>query len=144
MTTVGPKGVNIFLLNHGQLKHLTSIFITTLKNRDVTKCTNNCTFALFPHTDKILLWIIQKHLKSYIWHETPMEQAGLSKGHRTRDQTTNVSESRIAQGNTTKRSICFSDYTKVFDSVQHLKMWNSIRSVGIHKHLTVLTLRLPD
>jgi len=73
-----------------------------------------------------------------------MEQAGLSKGHRTRDQTTNVSESRIAQGNTTKRSICFSDYTKVFDSVQHLKMWNSIRSVGIHKHLTVLTLRLPD
>jgi len=35
-------------------------------------------------------------------------------------------------------STCFIDYTKALDSVQHLKMWNSIRSVGITKHLTVL------
>jgi hypothetical protein len=42
------------------------------------------------------------------------------------------------QGSTTKRSICFLDYTKVFDSVQHWTMWNSTRSVGIHKHLAVL------
>ena len=34
--------------------------------------------------------------------------------------------------------ICFIDYTKYFDSVQHLEMWNSIRRVGITKHLTVL------
>ena len=31
-------------------------------------------------------------------------------------------------------SICFLDYTKVFDSVQHLKMWNTTRSVGIYNY----------
>jgi hypothetical protein len=67
-----------------------------------------------------------------------MEQAGLRKGRGARDQTANVSESRTAQGSTTKMSICFIDYTKYFDSVQYLKMWNSIRSVGITKHWTVL------
>jgi hypothetical protein len=67
-----------------------------------------------------------------------MEQAGLRKGHRARDQIANVSESWTAQGSTTKMSNCFKNYTKDFDSVQHLKMWNSIRSMGITKHLTVL------
>ena len=32
----------------------------------------------------------------------------------------------------------FIDYTKDLDDTQHLKMWNSIRSDGITKHLTVL------
>jgi hypothetical protein len=67
-----------------------------------------------------------------------MEEAGLRKGRGARDQITNVSESWTAQGTTTKISNCFIEYTKDFDSVQHLKMWNSIRSVGIPKHLTVL------
>jgi len=117
MTTVGPEGVNTFLLNHGELKHVTSIFIPY-----PTECTNNCTTALFPQANKILLRIIQKQLVFYIGHETPMEQAGLIKGYGTREQITNVSKSRTAQGSTTKRSICFLDYTKVFDSAQHLKM----------------------
>jgi hypothetical protein len=67
-----------------------------------------------------------------------MEQAGLRKGHGAREQIGNVSESWTVQRSTTKMSICFIDYTKDFDSVQYLKMWNSIRSVGITKHLTVL------
>jgi hypothetical protein len=36
-------------------------------------------------------------------------------------------------------SKCFRDYTNDFDSVQHLKMWNIIRSVGISKNMTVNT-----
>lgn len=59
---------------------------------------------------------------SYTGHETPMEQTGFSKGYGTREQITNVTRSWTAQGSTTKRSIWFLDYTKVFDSVQHLKM----------------------
>jgi hypothetical protein len=139
MTTVVPGGVNIFLLTHGQVKHLTSIFIPSHKKGDVTKCTNNCSTALFPHANKILLRIIQKQLDKYIGHETQMVQAGLRKGCGARDQITNVSESWTAQGSTTKISICFIDYKQDFDSVQHFKMWtNSIRNVGIPKHLTVL------
>jgi hypothetical protein len=84
--------------------------------------------------------IIQKQLETYtyIGHETPMEQPGLRKGCGARDQISNVSETWTAQGSTTKMSKCFRDYTKDFDSLQHLKMWNSKRSVGISKHLTVL------
>ena len=76
-------------------------------------------------------------LESHIGYEMPMEQARLRKGHGAREQIASVSESWTAQGSI-KMSNCFIDYTKDFDSVQHLKMWNSIRSVGIPKHLTAL------
>jgi hypothetical protein len=82
--------------------------------------------------------IIKKLLQSYIRYETPMEQPGLRKGHGARDQIVTVSKSWTAHGSTTKMSICFIDYTKDFDSVQQSKMWNSIRSLGITKHLTLL------
>jgi hypothetical protein len=114
-----------------------STFISSPKKRDVTYCTNNCTIALFPHANKILLRIIQKQLELYVGNELPTEQAGLRKWHGARDQIANVLIMDRA-GSTTKMSNCFIDYTKDFDSVQHLKMWNSIRSVGIPQHLTVL------
>jgi hypothetical protein len=137
MTTALPGGVNTFLLNHGQVKHPTSIFIPSPKKRDITDSTN-CTFALFPHANKIFLRIIKKQLHYYKGHETPMERAGLRKGRGAREQIANVSESWRVQGSTIKKSICFIDYTKDFNSVQHFKMWKSIRIVRIPKHLTML------
>jgi len=67
-----------------------STFISSPKKGDVTNCTNNCTIALFPHANKILLRIIQKQLELYVGNELPMEQAGLRKWHGARDQITNV------------------------------------------------------
>jgi hypothetical protein len=99
-------------LNHRQVKHLTSIFIPSPKKGVFTKCTHNCTIALFPHANKILLKIIQKQLEIYMGYEMPMEQARLRKGHRAREQIANVTESWTAQGSTTKMSNCFLDYTK--------------------------------
>ena len=90
MTTAPPAGVKTFLLNHEQVKHLTSNFIPSPKKGDVTLCTNNCTIALFPHANKILLRIIQKQLELYVGNELPMEQAGLRKWHGARDQIANV------------------------------------------------------
>ena len=43
-----------------------------------------------------------------------MEQAGLRKGRGAGDRMTTVSESWRVQGGTTKMSICFIDYTKIF------------------------------
>jgi len=106
-TTVVPGGVKTFLMNHGQVKYLTSIFIPSPKKGDVTKCINKCTIALLPHANKILLRIIQKQLQSYIGYEMPMEQAGLRKGRGAREQIAIVSESWTAQGSTTKMSNCF-------------------------------------
>jgi len=62
MTIAVPVGLKIFLLNHGQVKHLMSIFVPSPKKGDVTTCTNNCTIALFPDANKILLRIIKKQL----------------------------------------------------------------------------------
>ena len=138
MTKVGPGDVNTFLLNHGKVKQLMCIFIHSTNKGDGTKGTKNCTVALFPHANKILLRIIKKQLESYIGYETPMEQAELRKGCGARKQIASVSESWTAQGSTTKISNCFIDYTKFFDSVKHLKMWNRIRSVELTKLLTVL------
>jgi hypothetical protein len=80
----------------------------------VTKYTNNCTTAVFPHENKILLRIIQQQLESDTGHETPMEQTSSRKKHGTREQIANVSESWTAHRSTTKRSMYFIDYTKVF------------------------------
>jgi hypothetical protein len=123
------RGVKTFLMNHGQVKYLMSIFTPSPQKGDVTKHTNNCTIALFPHANKILLRFIQKQLESDIGCETPMEQAGLRKGCEAREQIANVSITWTVQGSTTKMSICFIEYTKDFDSVQHFKMWNSKRNV---------------
>ena len=100
ITTGVPGGVKTFLLNHGQVKQLMSVFIPSPKKGDVTKCTNNCTIALFPDANKILLRIIQKQLQLYIGHETPMDQTGLRKGRGGREKITNVSESWTVQGST--------------------------------------------
>jgi hypothetical protein len=66
MTTAVTGGVKTFLLNHGQVKYLTPIFVPSPKKEDVTKGTNNCTIVLFPDANKILLRIIQKQLESHI------------------------------------------------------------------------------
>jgi len=102
MTTAVPGGVKTFLLSHGQVKHLMSIFIPSPKKGDDTKCTNKCITALFPDANNILLRISKKHLESYIGYETPIEEAGLRKGHRARKKIATVSESWTAQGRTTK------------------------------------------
>jgi len=67
-----------------------------------------------------------------------MGQAGLREVLGAREQLASVSESWTSQGSTMKMSNCFIHYTKHFDSVEQLKMWNRIRSVEITKHLTVL------
>jgi hypothetical protein len=81
---------------------------------------------------------IPKQLETYIGYETLMEQVGLRNVRGTRELITNVSESQRAQRSTTKMSNYFINYTKDFDSEQHLKMWKSIRSVLKSKHSTAL------
>jgi hypothetical protein len=138
MTTDVQGRVKTFLLNHGQVKHLMSIFIPSTKKGDVTECTNSRIIAPLAHANKILPRIIQKQIETYIGYETPMKQAGLRKGCGSREQIASVSVSWTVPGSTTKMSNCLIDYTKDFHREQHLKMWKSIRNVGITKHLTVL------
>jgi hypothetical protein len=66
MTTAVPGEVKKFLLSHREVKHLMSIFVPSPKKGDVTKCTNNCTIALFPDANKKFPGFIKKQLETYI------------------------------------------------------------------------------
>ena len=66
-------------------------------------------------------------------------QAGFRKGRGTRDQIANIcwifEKARELQKNI---YFCFIDYAKVFDCVDHNKLWNILKEMGIPDHLTCL------
>ena len=76
-------------------------------------------------------------------HELPYVQAGFRKGRGTRDQIANIlwilEKAREFQKNT---SLCFIDYTKVFDCVDHNKLWKILKEMGIPDHLNCLLRNL--
>ena len=86
---------------------------------------------------------LQARLQQYVNCELPDVQAGFIKGRGTRDQIANIrwiiEKARPFQKNI---SFCFIDYTKVFDSVDHNKLWTILKQVGIPDHLTCLLRNL--
>ena len=70
-------------------------------------------------------------------------QAGFRKGSRTRDQITNIhwiiKKAREFQKNV---NFYFIDYAKVFDCVDHNKLWKILEETGISDHLTCLLRNL--
>ena len=65
----------------------------------------------------------------------PDVQVGFRKGRRTRDQTANMCWI-IEEAREFKKNIyfCFIDYAKVFDSVDHSKLWKILQEIGIPDH----------
>ena len=80
------------------------------------------TIALISHASKVMLKILQARLQQYLNHEFLNAQAGFRKGRGTRDQIANihwiVTKAREFQKNI---YVCFTDYTKAFDCVDHKK-----------------------
>ena len=72
-------------------------------------------------------------------HELPDVQAGFRKGRGTRDQIANI-HWIIVKAREFQKNIyfCFIDYAKAFDSVDHDKLWKTLREMGIPDHLTCL------
>ena len=83
-----------------------------------------------------MLKILQARLQQYMTHELPDVQAGFRKGRGTRDQIANIhriiQKAREFQKNI---YVCFIDYTKAFDCVDHNKLWKILKEIGIHDHL---------
>ena len=86
-----------------------------------------------------MLKILQAMLQQYMNHELPDVQAGFRKGRRTRGQIANIhwiiKKARELQKNI---YLCFMDYAKVFDCVDHNKFWKILKEMGIPDHLTCL------
>ena len=87
--------------------------------------------------------ILQARVQQYMNHELPDVQAGFRKGRRTRDQIANIcwiiEKAKAFQKNI---YICFIDYTKAFDCVDHNKLWKILKEKGIPDHLTCLLRNL--
>ena len=101
------------------------------------------TIALISHASKVMLKILQARLQQYMNRELPDVQAGFRKGRGTRDQIANirwiVEKAREFQKNI---YFCFIDYAKVFDCVDHNKLWKILEEMGIQDHLTCLLRNL--
>ena len=89
-----------------------------------------------------MLKILQARLQYYGNHELSV-QAGFRKGRGTRDQIANIcwimEKAREFQRNI---YICFIDYAKAFDCVDHNKLWKILKEMGIPEHLTCLLRNL--
>ena len=86
-------------------------------------------YCVLPHASKVMLKIFQARLQQYVNQEVP---AGFSKGRGTRDQSANIcwimEKAREFQKHI---YFCFIDYAKVFDCVDHSKLWKTLREMGI-------------
>ena len=120
-----------------------SIFIPISKKGNAKECSNYHTNALISHASKVMIKILQARLQQYMNDELPDVQAGFRKGRGTRVQIANIcwmmEKAREFQKNI---SFCFSDYAKAFDFVDHNKLRNILKEMGIPDHLIGLLRNL--
>ena len=70
--------------------------------------------------------------------ELPDIQAGFRKGRETRDQIANIRWIMEKAREFQKNILCFIDYAKAFDCVDHNKLWKILQEMRIPDHLTCL------
>ena len=113
------------------------VFIPIPKKGNAKECSNYHTITLISHASKVTLKILQAKLQQYVNHELPHVQAGFREGRGTRDQIANIhwiiEKARGFQNNI---YFWFIDYSKAFNSVDHNKLWEILKEMGISDHLT--------
>ena len=118
-----------------------SVFIPIPKKGNAKECSNSHPIALISHASKVMLKILQASLQQYVNHELPDVQAGFRKGRRTRDQIANI-HWIIEKAREFQKNICFSNFAKAFDCVDHNKLWQILQEMGIPDHLICLLRNL--
>ena len=93
-----------------------------------------------------MLKILHAKLQHDTNQELPDVQAGFRKGRGSRgslDQIVNIhwimKKAKELQKNI---YLCFIDYAKAFDCVDHTKLWKALKEMGIPDHLTCLLRNL--
>ena len=108
-----------------------SVSIPIPKKGNAKECSNYCTIALISHASKVTLKILQARLQQYVNYKLSDVQAHFSKGRGTRDQIANIhwiiEKAREFQKNI---YLCFVDYAKAFDCVDHNKLWTILKRWG--------------
>ena len=90
-----------------------------------------------------MLKILQARLQQYMNWELPGVQEGFRKGRGAIDKIANIcwiiEKAREFQENL---CFCFIDYTKTFCCLDHSKLWNTLKEMGLPDHLICLLRNL--
>ena len=90
-----------------------------------------------------MLKILQARLQQDVNLELPDVQAGFRKGRGTRDQIANIRWITVKAREFQKNIyLCFIDYAKAFDCVDHNKLWKILKEMGTADHLICLLRNL--
>ena len=116
-----------------------AVFIILPKKGDTRECPNNRAIFLISHASKIILYIMMDREQQYLEREIAKHQAGFRKGRGCRDMIANI-RWIIEKFMEHKRPLylCFIDYSKAFDTVQHQRMWLAREEMGFPTHMTEL------
>ena len=119
------------------------VFISITKKSNAKEYLNYLTIVLISHASKVMLNILQARLQQYVNHELPDVLAGFRKGRGTRHQIANIcwilEKPREFHKNI---YICFVDYGKAFDYVDHNKLRKILKEMGKPVHLNCLLRNL--
>ena len=107
-----------------------SVFIPISKKGNAKECSNYRTIALFSHSGKVMLIILQARLQQCMNHELPDVQAGFRKGRGTRDKLQISTGSQKSKRIKKKIYFCFIHYAKAFDCMDHNKLWKILKEMG--------------
>ena len=113
-----------------------SVFIPISKKGNAKECLNYHRVAVISHASVVMLKILQARLQQYVNCELPDVQPGFRKGRGTRDQIANIHWIIKKAREFHKNIYFFIDYAKAFDCVDHIKLWEILREMGISDHLT--------
>ena len=120
-----------------------SVFIPIAKKSSAKESSYYHAIAFIFHASRIMLKIPQAGPKHYLNWERLDVPAGFRKGRETRDQIANIrwiiEKARKFQRNI---YICFINYAKAFDCVDHSELWKILKEMGIPDHLTCLVRNL--
>ena len=84
---------------------------------------------------KVMLKILQARLQQYVNQELLDVQAGFQSGRGTRNQIASICWI-MEKAKEFQKNICFIEYTKIIDCVDHNKLWKILKEMGVQDHLT--------
>ena len=112
------------------------VFIPVPKKGNAKECSNYHIIGLLSHASKCSKFS-KPGFNKYVNQELPDVQAGFRKGRGTRDQIANIYWI-IKKARELTIYFCFIDYAKVFDCVDHDKLWKILQEMGTPAYLTCL------
>ena len=114
-------------------------FAVIYKTGNSKECSSYRTIALISHASKILLQILLNRMRKKIEMELPDEQAGFRPGRGTADMLVIIQvliEKVMGIGG--QALVTFIDYSKAFDSISHVQLFDIMLELGFPERIVAL------